>query len=85
MKADWCQTNFYQSVIMFLCQHLGVALEEGAYSQDRMSDPTYNLPLCFQLALRLQIRGVRKCRTLRYVFSVMFCLLPLVTEHECGQ
>ena len=32
-KADQCQTSFYRSVIiiMLLCQHLGMAPEEGAY------------------------------------------------------
>jgi len=28
--------------VMFLCQHLGVAPEEGVYSWDKMSDPAYN-------------------------------------------
>ena len=51
--------------IMFLCQRLGVALEEGAYSQDKMSDPAYKPLLCFRLALRLQ-NGGRICGTLRY-------------------
>ena len=30
--------------VIFLCQHLGVALEEEAYSRDKMSDPTYKPP-----------------------------------------
>jgi len=29
---------------MFLCQHLGVAPEEGAHLQDKMSDPAYKPP-----------------------------------------
>ena len=33
--------------IIFLCQHLGVAPEAGAYSQDKMSDPAYKPPLRF--------------------------------------
>ena len=57
-------------IIMFLCQHLGVALEEGAYSWDKMSDPAYKPPLRFWLALRLQ-NGGRICGTLRY-----FTILP---------
>ena len=48
-----------------LCQHLGVAPEEGAYSRDKMSDPAYKPPLHFQLALRLQ-NGGPICGTLRY-------------------
>ena len=44
-------------IIMFLCQHLGVAPKEGAYSRDKMSDPTYKPPLRFRLALRLQNGG----------------------------
>ena len=55
--------------IMFLSQHLGVAPEEGAYSRDKMSDPAYKPPLCFQLALRLQNWG-RICRTLQYMLHV---------------
>jgi len=49
-----------------LCQHLGVAPEEGAYmySRDKMSDPAYKPPLRFRLALRLQ-NGGRICGTLR--------------------
>ena len=53
--------------IMFLCQHLGMAPEEGAYSRDKMSDPAYKPPLHFRLALRLQ-NGGRICGTLRYCF-----------------
>jgi len=34
-------TLFVWSTVMFLCQHLGVAPEEGAYSRDKMSDPAY--------------------------------------------
>ena len=52
--------------IMFLCQHLGVAQEEGAYSRDKISDPTYKPPLRFRLAQSLQ-NGGRICRTLRYI------------------
>ena len=36
--------------IMFLCQHLRVAPEEGAYARDKMSDPAYKPPLHFRLA-----------------------------------
>jgi len=43
--------------IMFLYQHLGASPEEGAYSQDRMSDPAYKPPLRFRLVLRLQNGG----------------------------
>ena len=41
--------SFYRSVIhcSLLCKHLGVALEEGAYSRDKMSDPTYKPPYAF--------------------------------------
>ena len=41
---------------MFVCQHLGVAVEVGLYLRDRMSDPTYTP--CFQLVLRLQKGGI---------------------------
>ena len=34
-------------IIMFLCQHLGVAPEEGVYMWDKMSDPAYSLPYSF--------------------------------------
>jgi len=27
--------------MMFLCQHLGAVLEEGAYTRDKISDPVY--------------------------------------------
>ena len=37
----------------------------GAYSQDKMLDPTYKPPLRFRLALRLQ-NGGRICGKLRY-------------------
>ena len=50
--------------IMFLCQRLGVAQEEGLYSRDKMSDPAYQPHLRFRLALRLQ-NGGRICGTLR--------------------
>ena len=47
-KADQCQTSLiprpvfhHMGTIMFLCQHLGTAPEEGAYVQDIMSDPAY--------------------------------------------
>jgi len=43
--------------IMFLCQQLGMATEEGAYSCDKMSDPAYKLPLHFRLAPLLQNMG----------------------------
>ena len=33
--------------ITFLCQHLGVALEEGVYLRDKMSDPAYEPPNAF--------------------------------------
>ena len=42
--------------IIFLYRHLGVALEEGAYSRDKMSDLAYKPPLHFRLALRLQLK-----------------------------
>jgi len=29
---------------MFLCQHLGMAPEEGVYLRDKMSDPAYKPP-----------------------------------------
>ena len=32
---------------MFLCQRLGVAPEVGAYTRDKMSDPTYKPPYTF--------------------------------------
>jgi len=34
-------------LLSVLCQHLGVAPEEGSYSRDKMSDPAYKPPLCF--------------------------------------
>jgi len=55
--------------IMFLCQHLGVAPEAGAYSQDKMSDPAYKPPLRFRLALKLQNGG--RIYAGRYVISFL--------------
>jgi len=52
--------------IMFLCQHVGMAPEEGVYLRDKMSDPAYKPPLHFRLALRLQ-NGGHICGTLRYL------------------
>ena len=54
------------NIIIFLCQHLGMAPEEGAYLLDKMSDPAYKPPIRFRLALRLQ-NGGRICGTLRYI------------------
>ena len=42
---------------IMLCQHLGVATEEGAYTRDKMSDPAYKPPPRFRLALKLQKGG----------------------------
>jgi len=56
--------------IMLLCQHLGVAPEEGVYLRDKMSDPAYKLPLCFRLALRLP-NGGRICETLWYLVALI--------------
>ena len=65
---------------IMLCQHLGVAPEEGAYSRDKMSDPAYKPPLRFRLALRLQNGGCI-CGTLRYMNSAVCWVLSLV----CGK
>ena len=32
------------NIIIFLCQHLGMVPEEGAYLLDKMSDPAYKPP-----------------------------------------
>jgi len=52
--------------IMLLCRRLDMAPEEGEYTRDKLSDPTYKPPLRFQLALRLQNGGCI-CGTLRYM------------------
>jgi len=49
--------TLWRLAIMFPCQHLGVAPEEGEYSQHKISDPAYKTPLHFRLALRLQNGG----------------------------
>ena len=46
-----------------LCQHLGMAREEGAYSRDKMSDPAYKPLLRFRLG--------RICGTLRYMIWML--------------
>ena len=51
---------------MLLCQHLDVAPEEGEYTRDKLSDPTYTPSLRFQLVLRLQNGGC-VCGTLPYM------------------
>ena len=53
-------------MIMLLCQHLDVAPEEGEYTRDKLSDPTYTPSLRFQLVLRLQNGGC-VCGTLPYM------------------
>ena len=63
-SSFWTSRRADQQLLLvcniMLCQHLGVPPEEGAYSQDKMSDPTYKPPVRFQLALRLQ-NGGRIC------------------------
>ena len=40
-----------------LCQHLGVATEEGAYSQDKMSDPAYKPPPTISTSIKVSKGG----------------------------
>ena len=49
--------------MMFLSQNLGVALEAGVYSQDKMSDPSYKPPPTISTTLSLH-NGGRVCETL---------------------
>ena len=42
---------------MFLCQHLGVAPEEGAYSRDEISDPAYKPPPTLSTNAKVAKRG----------------------------
>ena len=75
--------------IMFHGQHLGVTLEEGAYSRDKMSDPAYKPPLRFWLVLRLQnggcIRGILRyiyyTSTAKLVSCKIHCLPTMTAGH----
>jgi len=42
---------------MFLCQHLGMAPEEGAYTRDKMSDPAYKPPPTLSTSAKVAKRG----------------------------
>jgi len=42
---------------MFLCQHLGVVPEEGAYLRDKMSDPAYKPPPTLLTSIKVAKQG----------------------------
>jgi len=71
--------SFYRSVhrsmvcnIMFLCQDLGMAQEEKAYSRDKMSDPAYKPPM-LSTSVKVAKRGVyMRDTTVRHGATVHF-------------
>jgi len=58
VKADLSLVSNQLLSVYNICQHLGVAPEEGAYSRNKFSDPAYKPHLRFRLALRLQNGGI---------------------------
>ena len=42
---------------IMLCQHLGVATEEGAYLRDKLSDPAYKPPPTLSTSVKVAKEG----------------------------
>jgi len=57
------------SVGLRLCQHLGMAVEEGVYSQDKMSDPAYNPPM-LSTSAKVAKRGAYMQDTMMHVLGL---------------
>ena len=55
---------------MFLCQHLGVAPEEGAYSRDKMSDLAYKPPPTLSTSAKVAKRGAY----MRDTTVIVYCI-----------
>ena len=60
VKVDSCWTMRFLlvcNILMFLCQHLGMALQEGVYSQDKSQIPAYTPPM-LSTSTKVAKRGV---------------------------
>ena len=86
VKAGQCLNQLLSVYnLMFLCQHLGVAPEEGVYLRDKMSDPTYKPPPCFRLVLRLQNQGVYIWDATVYIYVYIYYWSVMLTHRYYTQ